>query len=114
MIYGKGLLVSFIITLVLSFIPIPNRVVVGTGCGAGLCYEYLPCYGFPFTYAEPEMINSPIGTIHWSRLNLIGYFIVFPGNWMIISVPVLLAWYIKNEYKMRKGKGHQNDSHRAS
>jgi len=83
----KILIISFLVTLVISFIPIKRNLKVSMEClrtDETACFEMLPTYGFPIKIAQPNIWFSPVNAIEIDLstsirfiYNWILYFILF-------------------------------------
>lgn len=81
----KIIIISFLVTLVISFIPIKRNLKVSNECGVdnrALCYQEFATYGFPFIVEQPNIFISPFGSIEYD-LDTIKFFAV---NWVIYLV----------------------------
>lgn len=82
----KLLLISFILALIISLVPIPRTMRNSFECPRGqeeLCFNEYPTHGFPFVIAKTDPWNSPSNVIDWDIITVIIAICLFPLNWAI-------------------------------
>ncbi|MBP9760925.1 MAG: hypothetical protein KBD15_01635 [Candidatus Magasanikbacteria bacterium] len=89
----KILLLSALLTLVTSLIPIQRSLRDSFECGyqeEAECFSDYTTYGFPFVIAKPYIWNSPAFTIDWNNPWVIfGALISSIPNWGLYTIILL-------------------------
>ncbi len=106
--YKYIILAGFLLALLTSVIPIPRSTVYGNECGGaeknGLCYKYLPSHGFPIPFATTDAFESPASQIKWSSMNAVLFVFIFPLNWAIYSLAILVIVFVYKKITHKKIK----------
>jgi hypothetical protein len=82
-------IISFIITLVISLIPIQKTMRYSHECPIDepqLCYDEFPSHGFPFTIVQTDPWTSPINSIVWDPITIAIAILLFPINWAFYAL----------------------------
>jgi len=94
----KIIIISFLVTIAISFIPIEKNLRTSNECSTvneSACFEMLPTYGFPITIAEPNIWISPADAVEIDLSTIIRFIFNWITFFMLLEILNLIYKKIK-------------------